>query len=133
MAAVATGLLVLFLLLIAVELFSAVVHPFPADFGGTKEEMCQHVERYPHWVLAAVVPMWAGAAFLSVWTAHRIGSLYSTAIFGLLLLVGLVCNVSMLPYPSWFKMVSLVVIPFAMIGGIILAMRQENAGAADGN
>ena len=68
-AAVLAGLLVLLILLIAVEFFSAVVHPLPADFGGTSEEMCQHVARYPHWVLAVVVPAWTGAALASVWTA----------------------------------------------------------------
>lgn len=63
--AVLAGLLVLFVLLIAVELFSAVVHPLPDTFGGTKQEMCQHVERYPAWVLAVVVPAWAFTAYLS--------------------------------------------------------------------
>src|SRR5438045_1803118 len=52
LAAVFAGLLVLFILVVAVELFSAVVHPLPEDFGGTTEEMCRHVERYPQWVLA---------------------------------------------------------------------------------
>lgn len=51
------GLLLAFVLVIAVEAFSAVVHPFPDDFGGTHEEVCRHVERYPAGVLAAVVPM----------------------------------------------------------------------------
>jgi hypothetical protein len=74
LAAVLAGLLVLFILVGAVELFSAVVHPLPEDFGGTTEEMCQHVERYPLWVLAVVVPAWAVAAFVSTWTARRLGT-----------------------------------------------------------
>jgi hypothetical protein len=74
-AAVLAGLLVFFLLVVAVELFSAVVHPLPEDFGGTTEEMCQHVERYPQWVLAVVVPAWAAAALVSTWTARRIANL----------------------------------------------------------
>ena len=60
---------------IAVELFSAVVHPFPAGFGGTKEEVCQHVERYPQWVLGVIVPAWAISAFAGIWTARSIGNL----------------------------------------------------------
>ena len=60
-----------FLLLVGVELFSAVVHPVPPNFGGTKEEMCQHVARYPQWVLAVVVPLWALTAFLGAWTARK--------------------------------------------------------------
>ena len=56
LAAVLAGIAVLFLMVVAVELFSAVVHRLPKDFGGTNQEMCQHVERYPSWVLAVVVP-----------------------------------------------------------------------------
>src|SRR6185312_2605625 len=104
-------LLVLFVLVVAVELLSAVIHPLPEGFGGTTEEMCQHVKRYPQWVLAVVVPAWAVAAFASTWTARRIGNLYSSVIVGLLLLTALVVNVSMLPYPTWFKTANLLVIP----------------------
>ena len=63
LAAVCLGMILAFLLLVGVELFSAVVHPLPADFGGTQEEMCRHVARYPQWVLAVVVPLWAVTAF----------------------------------------------------------------------
>jgi hypothetical protein len=129
-AAVLAGLLVLLILLIAVELFSAVVHPLPADFDGTSEEMCQHVARYPHWVLVVVVPAWAGAALASVWTAQRIGNLYSAAIVGLFLLAGLVLNISMLPYPAWFKLSSLLAIPAAVLAGIRLSTPRKTADAA---
>lgn len=124
LAAVLAGLLVLATLVVAVELFSAVVHPLPEDFGGTTEEMCQHVERCPHWVLAVVVPAWAVAAFASTWTARRIGNLYSSAIVGLLLLAALVFNVSMLPYSTWFKVANLLVIPIAVFAGSRPLMRQ---------
>src|SRR5579862_4514442 len=100
---IAIALVVAFVLVVAVEMFSAVVHPFPEGFGGTMEEMCKHVERYPHWVLAAVVPMWAAAALAGAWTAGKIGSTYSAAAVGLLLFAAAVLNISMLPYPIWFK------------------------------
>lgn len=70
-AGIFAGLLLAFLLIVAVEVFSAVVHPFPENFGGTSEEVCQHVERYPDWVLAVVVPAWAATAFVGVWIAQR--------------------------------------------------------------
>lgn len=47
----------------------------PDDFGGTTEEMCEHVARYPNWGLAAVVPVWTVVAFVSTWTARRIGNI----------------------------------------------------------
>lgn len=128
LAAVVAGLLVLFILVVAVELFSAVVHPLPAEFGGTKEEMCRHVERYPQWVLAVVVPAWAAAAFASTWTARRIGNLFASAVVGLLLLAALGCNLWMLPYPTWFKIANLFAIPAAAFAGSRLSMRHKTAG-----
>lgn len=117
LAAVFLGLFVAFLLLVAVEFFSAVVHPLPKDFGGTTEEMCRHVQKYPQWVLAVVVPAWAVTAFVSTWIARRVGNLYSYIIVGLLLLAALVLNISMLPYPIWFKVANLLVIPAAITAG----------------
>jgi hypothetical protein len=117
LAAIFFGLCLAFLLLVAVEFFSAVVHPFPKDFGGTPEEMCRHVQRYPQWVLAVVVPAWAATAFVSTWIARRVGNLYSYIVVGLLLLAALVLNISMLPYPIWFKVANLLVIPAAITVG----------------
>ena len=117
LAAVIAGMLVAFILLVAVELFSAVVYPLPSDFGGTMEEMCQHVSRYPQWVLALVVPAWGVTAFVSTWIANRIGSRGPALFIGLLLLAAVVFNVSMLPYPIWFKILNLLVIPIAIAVG----------------
>jgi hypothetical protein len=126
-------MLMAIVLVVAVELFSAVVHPFPEDFGGTTEEMCRHVERYPHWVLALVVAAWAVAAFAGTWTAKSLGNLCSFAIVGLLLLAALVFNLSQLPYPIWFKIVNLLVIPAAILAGGRLATRKQTVGIGESN
>jgi hypothetical protein len=133
LAAVLAGLLVSFILVVAVELFSAVAHPLPEDFGGTTLEMCQHVERYPQWVLAVVVPAWAVAAFAGTGTARKIGNPYSSAIVGLLLLAALVLNISMLPYPTWFKIANLLALPAAVFAGMRLSMRHKTTGTGNGN
>jgi hypothetical protein len=124
-AAILVGFFVAFALVIAVEAFSSVVHPFPEGFKGTEEEMCRHVERYPAWVLAVVVPMWGMTALAGTWTAQRIGNFYSALIVGLLLLAALVLNLSMLPYPVWFKIANLVVIPIASVAGGRLLKRRK--------
>ena len=131
LAAVLAGLVVTFIVLVAVELFSAVVHPLPEDYGGTTEEMCRHVERYPQWVLAVAVPAWAAAAFVGTWTAKRMGNLFSFAIVGLLLLAALVLNISTLPYPMWFKIANLLVVPAAIVAGGRFAMRHKASGTGE--
>jgi hypothetical protein len=132
-AAVFAGLVVAFILVVALELLSAVVHPLPEDFGGTSEEMCRHVERYPQWFLAVGVLAWAVTAFVGTWIAQRIGNLYSAATVGLLLLAALVLNISMLPYPIWFKIGNLLAIPAAVVAGSRLSRRHKTAGAGEAN
>jgi hypothetical protein len=133
LAATFIGLFLAFVLIVGVEGFSAVVHPLPQDFGGTMEELCRHVERYPQWVLAVVVPMWAVAALVSTGIARRIGNLYSSGIVGLLLLSALVLNLSKLPYPIWFKVANLLAIPVAIVAGCRFSGRRKTAGGGEVN
>src|SRR5262249_27936024 len=125
-AAVIAGLLVAFVLVFAVELLSNVVHPLPEDFGGTMEEMCRHVEHYPNWILAIAVLLWGVTALVSTWIAQRIGNVYSAVIVGLILLAALVLNISMLPYPIWFKIANVLVIPAASVAGSRTARRRTS-------
>jgi hypothetical protein len=126
-AATLVGLVLVFALVIAVEVFSSVVHPLPEDFDGSQQQMCQHVERYPAWVLAVVIPAWAATALVGVWIAQRFGNLVSSAIVGLLVLAALVFNISMLPYPLWFEIGMLLAAPVAMFAGIRWARRGKPA------
>lgn len=132
-AAVFLGLLVAFVLVVAVELFSAVVHPLPEDFGGTMEEMCRHVERYPQWVLAVAVGAWGIAALISTWLAQRMGNSCSAVLVGLLLLAALVFNISQLPYPIWFEFANLLVIPTALVAGSRLSIRYKTTAPSEAN
>lgn len=122
--AIVAGVVLAFLLVMVVELFSTVVHPLPADFGGTQEEMCAHVERYPAWVLAVVVPAWAGTALVSAWLAGRLGGWMSGLIVGQLLFAAVVANVSMLPYPIWFKAANLLAVPAVVCTGVCLTRQR---------
>lgn len=116
--ALVAAIAVVFLLLIAVEFFSSIVHPLPADFDNSMEQMCQHVARYPHWVLAAVVPMWAVIAFLGTTIARRLGNRPCAIVIAVLLLAAAIGNIAMLPYPMWFKIVQPVAILIATLPGV---------------
>ena len=120
---IAAGGVVAFVLVVAVELFSAVVHPFPEDFSGSEEAMCAHVANYPAWVLAVIVPMWSADAWLATWLAGRIGGLGAGVTIGVLLLAALALNLSMLPYPLWFKMIQ----PLLVVVAIGLVWRRAMA------
>ena len=118
------GMVVAFVLVVAVEAFGNVAHPFPPDFGGTHEEMCKHVARFPHWVLAVAVAAWGATAFVSTWVTQRLGGRDGGTLVGLYLVAAVASNVSMLPYTMWFKVVILLVIPAA----VVLALRRSGRG-----
>ena len=114
--AVVAGMLLAFALVVAVELFSSVVHPLPADFDGNIPE---HVRRYPGWVLAVVVMMWGATAAAAAWVASRIGGRLTGALVTLLLASALAFNLSMLPYVTWFK----IAMPAAFAAACLLGIR----------
>ena len=103
--AVVAGMALALALVIGVELFSSIVHPVPPEFKETMEEMCQHVAKYPHWVLGVVVILWSATAFVSTWVATKIGRLAAGAVVSVLLLLAIAFNIAMLPYAMWFKVV----------------------------
>jgi hypothetical protein len=121
--AIVAALAAAFVLFVAVELLSTIVHPTPPGFTGTQEEMCDHVARYPQWVLAVVVVAWSATAWIGVWIATRLGGRTAAAVVGLLLLAMVGFNVAMLPYPMWFKLAMPVCLAAACWYGMHFAMR----------
>ena len=114
--AVVAGLTLAFALVVAVELFSSVVHPLPANFDGNIPD---HVRRYPGWVLGVAALMWAATAAAATWVASRIGGRLAGAIVTLLLAAALAFNLSMLPYVMWFK----IAMPAAFFVACLLGIR----------
>lgn len=119
LAGIATGMAVAFAMVILVEIYSGKVHPLPPDLEHSMEVMCAHVEAYPSWVLATVVPMWGLTAFAGASVAGIVGSRMSSIVLGVLILGLLLFNLSMLPYPTWFK----VVMPIMALAGLVLGTK----------
>jgi hypothetical protein len=114
---IATGLIVALVLVVAIEMLSAIVHPVPLDFGGSEDELREHMRRYPQWFLAIAYVLWAATTLLSCWLATRIGNRGCGLTVGLLLLAAVLFNITQLPYPIWFKAIS----P-ALQGAVLLAV-----------
>jgi len=127
--AVVAGMGLAFVLVVAVEMFSAVVHPFPPGFDpNAPGSIPAHVQRYPGWVLAVVVLMWGATAAAATWAASRIGGRLAGALVTLLLACALAFNLSMLPYVMWFK----VAMPAALFVACLLGVKfgdRRRAGA----
>ena len=118
--AVVAGMALAFVLVVAVELFSAVVHPFPPGLDpNAPGSIPEHVRRYPGWILAVCGLMWGATAAAASWVASRIGGRLAGAIVTLLLASALAFNLSMLPYVMWFK----IAMPAAFFVACLLGIR----------
>ncbi|CAG1000696.1 hypothetical protein PHYC_02857 [Phycisphaerales bacterium] len=120
------GLVVAMALVTGVEVVNGILHPPPAGFQGTHEEVCTLVESYPAWLLVTSGVAWAFTAFLGTWIAKRIGGRGAGLTVGLLLLAGAVYNVLVYPYPLWFKGGVLV----GMVVGVLVGSRKRAAAPA---
>ncbi|WP_291270388.1 hypothetical protein [Geothrix sp.] len=127
LGAVAAGLTLAFVLVLGVELFSSVVHPFPVPFDG---DIPAHVRRYPGWVLGVVVFAWGATFLLATGVASRIGSRRTGTVVGGLLACALLFNLAMLPYAPWFKVAMILACPFACWAGLRLGQARVPADGA---
>jgi hypothetical protein len=121
---VVVGMALALALVIAVEAFSAVVYPVPPEL---KDNIPEHVRRYPDWILAVVVADWSATIAAATWVATRIGNRLAGIIVALLLAAALVFNLAMLPYTTWFKVAMLCAFPFACLLGINYGTRPSPA------
>jgi hypothetical protein len=126
--AVLGGMALVIALVVAVELFSSVVHPIPADFNGNIGE---HVRRYPHCVLGVVVLAWAATSTAATWVASRVGGRLAGIVVALLLAWALIFNLTMLPYTTWFTIAMASAFPIACLLGIRYGRRVPSPAAAD--
>jgi hypothetical protein len=117
--AVVAGMALALALVVAVEMFSAVVHPFPPGFDpNAPGSIPEHVRRYPGWILAVCGLMWGATAAAASWVASRIGGRLAGAVVTLLLAAALAFNLSMLPYVMWFKIAMPAVFFVACLVGV---------------
>src|SRR4051812_45249912 len=115
--AVVAGVALLLALVVAVELFSAVVHKFPADFKGN---IGQHVKGYPHWILSVFVLAWSATSTAATWIAPRIGDRLAGAAVAMLLGWALVFQLDTM----WLKVVMFSAFPVACLIGIKCGARR---------
>ena len=125
--AVALGTFAGVLSLAATEWASSILHPPPADFGGTEEEISRHVAKYPAWVLALLGSVgWGGAMVASTFLATRLNversASYGVGV-GLFFSSAAVLNMNMLPYPRWYWVVEGVTLPLGVYLGVKLGVR----------
>ncbi len=131
MLAVAVSLTAAFALIIAIELVSAVIHPVPPGMDFNDKEACTaFFANYPQWLFGVAAVAWGLTAFTSSWLATRLGAYRHLAhgvAIGFLLLLGAIANMLMLPYPLWFELANMVLIPLGIFFGIRLATPPSNS------
>ena len=120
--ALVAGLVLAAVLVFALEVVTLALHPFPPGVDPNDFEVCKaHVAKFPEWVLALGTAAWATTALASSALATRLGAGRHPAhgyLIGVLLWAMVALNVSMLPYPAWFKVANILLIPLAAWFGV---------------
>src|SRR5262245_50245200 len=118
---VVAGLVAAFIVVVAMEVFGEIFHPFPPGENPNDMEACKaHVARFPTWVLATGAVGWAAGVLIAAWLATRLGTgrkLAHGIVVGAILLALAGLNISMLPYAIWFPIAILVSFPIAALWG----------------
>jgi hypothetical protein len=126
--AIIAALILATLSIIAVEYMSSILHPFPPGSDPTDLATCRaHVARYPAGVLLLASLGWGIGTLASSWLATRLGTRRHAAhgiAVGLVLLALAVVNMSMLPYPVWFWILNLILLPACFCFGAGLARKR---------
>ncbi|MCY2967364.1 MAG: hypothetical protein NT069_27640 [Planctomycetota bacterium] len=120
--AVVAGLVVTAAIVVGVEIFSAIFHPFPPGVDPSDLEVCKaQVARYPTWLLACAAAGWCVSSLAGSWLATRLGTARHPA-HGATVWIALqamaAANMAMLPYAMWFPIVIEVGLPLAAFFGI---------------
>jgi hypothetical protein len=123
--AVILSIAVAFGLAMAVEGISSILHPWPADFTGTFEEVARQIETYPTWVLAFLGGVGYGTivlicSFIATRLGHNRNPWHGYGV-GVFLFAMVIVNMTMLPYPIWFWVLMFTVLPLAAYFGTKLA------------
>lgn len=119
--AVLVGIVFALVLIIGVEWLGSVVHPFPEGVDPSDMEVCKtHVARCPGWFLFVAAVAWGLTTFLSAWLATRLAPGRHPAhgmVVGSFLFAMAIANMCMLPYPVWFWVLNLGLLPLAFYWG----------------
>ena len=128
--AILLSIFVAIMLLAGIEWVGTILHPFPEDFAGTREEVMQHVANYPTLGLFVGGIGWAITMFIATWLATRLSSnrhpVYGIGI-GLLLLSAAIFNMAMLPYPIWYWILCLILLPLGIYSGVRLGAHKKGS------
>jgi len=126
--AVVLGLALALALVIGVEVVSSILYPLPPGLDANDPEVIKaHVAHYPAVGLLLGGLGWGVTTLVSAWLATRLGSGRHPVhgiLVGSTLLIAALANMLMLPYPMWFWILNLVVLP----ASIYLGARLGQAG-----
>ena len=120
-SAVSVSTVVAIVLFMLIEGLGSILYPFPEDFAGTFEEIARHVETCPAWVLALLGGVGYGATmfictFIAAYIGHNRNPWHGYGMGGFLFVL-VVCNLTQLPFPIWYWVLTFTALPAAAYFG----------------
>ncbi len=126
------GIAAAFAVIMAIELASRQIWPWPTGLDFTnRETAAAAMAQVPLGSLVSVAVAWTVGAFAGAWVAATVArKAWPGLVAGCLVIVGAVANLVTLPHPLWFWPVALVVVPLAAILGARLGTGRRRVVAA---
>ena len=127
---VVAGIVLLFVILVAVQMFAPLLHPIPAGTkAGDPAALAQWMSTAPLAAQAVVVLAWFLSAFGAAWVALRISG-WAPAAWGIALIgvVLAVANVLRFEHPLWMQIAA---VAAPLLGGWLAIRASARAPAAE--
>ncbi len=126
------GLILGVLCIVGFELVASLVYPYPAGFDANDHAaMSEYIRTLPIAALILVLSGYLVGTFTGSWTATKIGrSTIPGYVVGVLLLCAGISNMLMLPHPTWFWIVAIVIFIAMTTVGTRLARPAIRSAAA---
>jgi hypothetical protein len=124
LVALVLGFVAALCFIVAVEGVCAALYPFPEGVDPSDLEVCKaHVAQLPAAAFLIAIVGWGLAMLAGSWLATRLGTARHPAhgvVVGSTLFAAAVANMLMLPYPAWFWIGNLLVLPASLYWGTSL-------------
>lgn len=126
--AVLLGLIVGFLAVAGIEMISSLQNPMPQNAANDPEALKEWIRSLPTSAFLIVIAAWIVGGFAGPFTARSVAankSLRPPLIVAGLFLLSIIANLSMIPHPIWMWPAALLLVPIAILAGLIVSSPRD--------
>lgn len=128
LAAVLLGLILGGLCVAGIEMISTIQNPMPENVAEDQEALAKWIATLPTSAFLIVLAAWTAGGFAGAFIARSLAagrSLWPPMIVSGLFLLSVIANLSVIPHPFWMWPAALILVPVAVLLGLIVSSPRE--------